>query len=439
LLVILISTQETKEQDTVHLKVFLTFNKFYSKVIRRFGEIKKLNLEITLINEYPFSLYSGMLPGVISQQYTIHQAMRDNKKLIEFAGGKLINSRAISIDWKEKVIICEDTQEESSFFTSNNFETLNEKKLIKVEFDVLVIDVGSVARKNGIEGVDEYTIPTRPISKLIYRIENFEKNYKKDNLKVNVIGGGAAGLEIALCVQSRFKKTLPLVKTQMEILDRNSNFEKGLGSISLAKKIHSALIARKIETKFNCKVMKIEEGSLIMSDDSKISFDLCLYASGSQAPPFIKESGMKIDENGYLLVNSKLQSISHPNVFAAGDCISFEGGPSNECFFIKLVVAKAGVYAVREGPILADNVISYIDHCLEKKNLSLQLYTPQTGFLKILNLGDGTAISDYYGWAIEGWAMWSLKDYIDQKFMNTFPMCLVSKENFQNNKIDKIE
>jgi selenide, water dikinase len=282
-----------------------------------------------------------MLPGVISQQYTIHQAMLDNKKLIEFAGGKLINARAISIDWKEKVIICEDTQEESSFFHSQNIETLKEKKLINVEFDVLVVDVGSVARKNGIEGVDEYTIPTRPISKLIYRIEDFEKNYKKDILKVNVIGGGAAGLEIALCLQSRFKKTLPLVRTQLEILDRNSNFEKGLGSVSLANKIHSALISRKIETKFNSKVLKIEDGCLMMDDDSKISFDLCLYAAGSQAPPFIKESGMKIDENGYLLVNSKLQSISHPNVFAAGDCISFDGGPGYHCFRIKFSCCKS--------------------------------------------------------------------------------------------------
>ena len=362
-----------------------------------------------------------MIPGVISEQYEINEAMLDNKKLIEFANGKLITGRAISIDWKKKKILCEDTTEESKFFKTKKFESLEEIKTFKVDFDILVIDVGSVARNAKIEGVNEYTIPTRPISKLVYRIEEFQRNIEdKDDLKVKIVGGGAAGIEITCCLQQRFLKNYPKKNFNFEILDKNSNFEKGLNSNSLSIKTSNHLKNQKIKISFDVKISKIKQNTILLDDGKTIDFDLCIYAAGSQASPFLKESGMKIDQNGYLLVNDKLQSISHSNVFAAGDCISFEGGPK---------IAKAGVYAVREGPFLTDNVISYLDFTLKlTTKLNLKSYQPQSNFLKILNFGDGSAISDYYGYTFEGWLIWNLKDSIDKKFMNSFPMCLVKNE-----------
>eukprot|EP01080_Neovahlkampfia_damariscottae_P011596 gene11596-4839_t len=388
-----------------------------SQLIRKLGELKnkyKNSIEITLINEYPFSLYSGMIPGVISEQYTINEAMLDNKKLIEFANGNLIVGRASSIDWSKKLILCEDTTEESKFFSTKEFKDTEETNLIKVEFDVLVIDVGSVARNTEIKGINEFTIPTRPISKLVYKIEEFErKTKKKDDFKVKIIGGGAAGIEIACCLQQRFSKKCPEKNFNFEILDKNSSFEKSLNSDSLSSKTSNQLKNRKIKTTFNVNISEIQENDIIFDNEKSIDFDLCIYAAGSQASPFLKKSGMKTDDHGYLLVNDKLQSISHPNVFAAGDCISFDGGP---------IVPKAGVYAVREGPFLTDNILSYIDYSLKKNSTKLKLksYLPQSNFLKILNFGDGTAICDYYGWSFSSWLIWHLKDYIDKKFMNTF-------------------
>lgn len=58
--------------------------------------------------------------------------------------------------------------------------------------------------------------------------------------------------------------------------------------------------------------------------------------------------------NDYFRVNDYLQSTSHPNVFGGGDCITMETYAQNN------FPPKAGVYAVREGPFIAQNIVRYI-------------------------------------------------------------------------------
>ena len=75
---------------------------------------------------------------------------------------------------------------------------------------------------------------------------------------------------------------------------------------------------------------------------------------------------------------------------------------------------KAGVYAVRSGPIVSQNVMKYLD------GTPLTEYVPQTGFLALLNVGDGTSIGSKYGISFVGKWVWEMKDYIDVAFMNLF-------------------
>lgn len=75
---------------------------------------------------------------------------------------------------------------------------------------------------------------------------------------------------------------------------------------------------------------------------------------------------------------------------------------------------KAGVYAVRAGPILAQNVTNYI------QQLPLTKYIPQKGFLSLLMTADGKAIGTKFGIAFSGRWVWNMKDYIDMGFMKLF-------------------
>ena len=112
--------------------------------------------------------------------------------------------------------------------------------------------------------------------------------------------------------------------------------------------------------------------------------------------------------HGYFRVNGFLQSTSFPNVFGGGDCITME------TYADRHFPPKAGVYAVRAGPIVAANIVAFL------KQQPLQPYVPQSGFLALLMTGDGKAIGTKFGIAFVGRWVWKMKDYIDVGFMKLF-------------------
>lgn len=119
---------------------------------------------------------------------------------------------------------------------------------------------------------------------------------------------------------------------------------------------------------------------------------------------------------GFFRVNNYLQSTSHPNIFAGGDCITMES------YADKATPTKAGVYAVRAGPIIAENIINQIE------GQPLQEYVPQSGFLSLLMTGDGLCIGSKHGMGFFGKWVWQLKDHIDVGFMNLFNPKLLFKD-----------
>ncbi len=98
-----------------------------------------------------------------------------------------------------------------------------------------------------------------------------------------------------------------------------------------------------------------------------------------------------------------MRSISHPEVFAVGDCA--EWAPP---------LPKAGVYAVRMGPVLAHNLHATLG------GRALRSYAPQPRFLALLATADGRAIASRGRWSAEGHCMWRLKDHIDRGFVRSF-------------------
>ena len=75
---------------------------------------------------------------------------------------------------------------------------------------------------------------------------------------------------------------------------------------------------------------------------------------------------------------------------------------------------KAGVYAVRAGPFIAQNLINYAE------NKELVEYVPQTGFLSLMMTADRSCIGSKFGIGFVGNWVWELKDFIDMSFMDLF-------------------
>jgi NADH dehydrogenase FAD-containing subunit len=182
-------------------------------------------------------------------------------------------------------------------------------------------------------------------------------------------------------------------------------------------------------------VERVEPDKVHLSNNTYISYDLVIWATGAAPLPLLKHIDVERDSEGYMKVISialnlitlnmvkvkqTLQSVSSPFIFGAGDCVSIEGCP---------YVTKAGVYAVREGPFLIQNILQMIKQNpkmqLESSSVSLSEYVPQRGFLSLLCTGDGGAISSWKGTCSKGYLMWKLKDGIDRGFMEKF----TKKEN----------
>jgi NADH dehydrogenase FAD-containing subunit len=383
-------------------------------VIQRFMKKKQQlrSCNVSLINEFPFAMYSGMIPGVVTQNYTINEAMLNVQNLIEALGGKFICARAQSINWDNRTITCTDS-----------------KEIIHVHFDIVIVNVGSTTRL--VPGVTEFAIPTRPIAKLEERILEYEQKFiALQDIRCIVVGAGAAGVELTFCLSERFKRQLSNRTVSFTIVDTNTSFSSSLGNSSLGSRIQRIFdTSTTLDYMFNVKAEHVEQGKVHLSNGSILPFHLLIWACGAYPVELLSHLGVELDQNGFIQVNQYLQSTLHPRLFAVGDCITF----------CDKNIAKSGVYAVRQGPIIEENILKMINHFSKDENtsllatsqicssLSLQAYIPQSHFLKLINVGNKTAIAEWHGWSFgPWWILWKLKDYIDRKFMRSFPSATVS-------------
>jgi selenide, water dikinase len=153
-------------------------------------------------------------------------------------------------------------------------------------------------------------------------------------------------------------------------------------------------------------VRRLERGSADCQPDRDIDFDAAILATHASAAAWLRQTGLALDDGGFIRVDGTLRSLSHPSVFAAGDIAAVEGH----------VLAKAGVYAVRQGPVLAANLRAILARD------RLRAYRPQRRALALISTGDRQAIASYGPLAWQGAWVWQLKDWIDHRWIRRYQM-----------------
>ena len=345
-----------------------------------------------------------MVPGCVSGLYTQAQTKINLEPLANYAGVTFVNAKVASADLDGCKLLLDNGSE--------------------LVYDVVSFDIGSATRGHDeVKGAREFTIPTRPISELVTRIEEAERGIGvDDDVEVVVVGGGAAGIELAFAIKARWGKERT-GKTRVEILDSNNVLFPG-ESESCRGAVVKELSKRGIKVTHGAVVKEVREGEVELVDGRRVSFTHSIWATGAtchgELTTKLKDSGLEIDKRGWIKVDAKFRSVSHANVFAAGDCCTivddrFKAPP------------KAGVYAVRAGPILIDNLVRAVGGGGEE----LVEYSPQADFLKLLMLGDGSAIGFRFGESISGPWVWELKDMIDVGFMDLFDVETIGGEEVE--------
>ncbi len=150
---------------------------------------------------------------------------------------------------------------------------------------------------------------------------------------------------------------------------------------------------------------QVRPGELVLDDGDRLAADAVVVATGARSPSVLESLGLPLGPGGALPVGPTLQALGDADVFAAGDCAHLSWSPRE----------KAGVFAVRQGPILAANLLA------RATGAPLEPYRPQSAYLVLLSTADGGAIAGRGSYlAVEGSLIYRWKRALDLGFMKRY-------------------
>ncbi len=347
-------------------------------VLRMFGMKPEPGVRLTVVARETFTPYSGMIPGFIAGHYAHADCHIDLGPLCRMAKARLIHAPADGIDPVAQSVSMPGRP--------------------PLRYDFLSIDIGSSTAINSIPGAAEHGMPVKPLDRFLERLAARQKSLA-EGAPVIVAGGGAGGVELALAVAHRLRGKRPelaLITDTAKILPTYPP--------RVQAAMQRVLTANNIEVLTGAALAEVRPESVRLVDGTARESALTVLATGARPAAWLAETALALDERGFVAVSETLASTSHPNVFAAGDIAAFTARP----------LPKAGVYAVRAGPVLAGNLR------LAARGRRLKPFKPQNRFLSLLSCGEKSAIASYGPLALSGRWVWRWKDWIDRRWMRRY-------------------
>ncbi len=354
----------------------------HALVLRQWAMMPLPGVRITLISPQVMTPYSGMLPGLLAGHYSFRQTHIDLQKLALWAGVRYIKDQAIHID------------------PVNNHITL--KNHPTIEFDIASVDIGSTPNQS-IPGAAEFSTPVKPIARFYAQWQKIQKKIRQHAINsIAVVGGGAGSIEIILAMAYRI---LPLrdKPLQFHLLCAADNILPGYHP-QVRKRAKQQLEKYGIQIHTHFRVCQVNRGQLQGTNGQTLAADEIIWCTQASGAEWLKKTPLDPEKTGFIPVRSTLQSLYFDHIFAAGDI----------AHIVKMPCPKAGVYAVRQAPVLFDNLRAVL------LKQALKKYHPQRDFLSLLALGEKTAVGSKYFLTFSGDWVWRWKDYIDRKFMLQF-------------------
>ncbi len=335
---------------------------------------------LTVVSPEALAPYSGMVPGWLAGHY------RHDEIVIDFAA----LARAAGARWVADELHALDTAAQHVRLAGGE----------ALAFDVLSLNVGSTLRPPPLE--DARVLPLRPLSALRPAWESWLHTWcdaeRPAPLHVAAVGGGAAGVESLLAVVGHLRRLRPDRVVTAALLSRGPQLLPGLAAAA-RRAAERALAAAGVVLRLG-----------VAGDATTLAgAGLVLWATGAQAHDWQRDAtrrgGLAVSDDGFVRVDEQLRSVSHPAVLAVGDGAHWQPGEA---------LPKAGVYAVRQGPVLLANLRAALGAG------PWQRYVPQRRFLALLATGDGRAIASRGPFGASGRWAWRWKDHIDRGFVRRF-------------------
>jgi len=359
-------------------------------VLHMFAMKPMPGVRLTVICTDTDTPYSGMLPGYIAGHYSFDAVHIDLRRLAEFAGARYYRDEVVGIDRAARQVLC--------------------RKRPPVTYDALSINIGSTPQLAQVAGASEHAVPVKPIRRFNERwLALLERVCQHPGATtIALVGAGAGGVELTLAMQYRLRN---------ELLARGRNpddlmfhlFSAGpqilpTHNAKVRRAFESVLAERGVVVHLDAEVTQVAANSLQTATGEVLAADEIVWVTQAGGAPWLRETGLALDEKGFIRVHDTLQTETDPLIFAAGDCAAMLDHP----------LEKAGVFAVRMAKPLTENLRRTI---MRQRLLS---YRPQQRWLALISTGDQHAVASRGNFYARGDLVWRWKDWIDRRFMRKF-------------------
>ena len=348
------------------------------EVLRRFRQRPEPSIRITLITRAPETPYSGMVPGFVAGHYARSDINIRTDRLAGFDGCAALFGGVIRLDAGTCQVFLEDGR--------------------AVTGDIVSIDVGAVTDLSDAPHRGGQLVSVKPMDEFEKIWPSVEQRMKSEpGIQIAVVGAGAAGVELALAIRHRLQQLKEVADSTARVVLLEQN-DRILGSFSDKVRDRLTHILSKNGVEIQTGFQGFNNGSALDT------FGVLIWAAGVSPASWLSNSGLAVDADGFIAVNRCLQSISHSCIFAVGDAAGMVETPR----------PKSGVMAVRQGPVLAENILR------SARNLPLKSFSPQKEWLSLISTGDRYAVASRGNWSAEGRWVWWWKNWLDTRFIGRF-------------------
>ena len=332
------------------------------------------DVSIRLINPGSKAVYSGMVPGFVAGHFHRDEIDIDLAPLCRDSGTQLVEDRICGLDPVARTATTDSGAVHA--------------------FGIVSIDIGIVSAPPQASQTSR-ALPVKPMAGFADVWQGLAGNLPSH---ITIVGAGLGGVELALAVRHAQRAQLGDLSGSVTLIDRDTPLSSASPALRHALRKH--LDRAGIDVRKGVSVSRFLDGHLVLNDGCEIQTGLVLWAAGATAHDWLSASGLETD-HGFPLVGPTLESHSHPGVFVAGDAAAMSG----------MTVPKAGVYAVRQGPVLMQNLLARL------KERPLQAFRPQADYLKLVSLGRRAALAEKWGLCVQLPGLWWLKSRIDRAFV----------------------
>ena len=349
----------------------------HALVLRRWGMDPMPGARLTVINPGPTAPYTGMLPGHVAGHYGRDALDIDLVRLARFAGARLINGAADALDPEGRRV----------HVAGRGW----------IAYDVASVDVGVTAAMPEIEGFAAHAVGAKPLGAFAeaWRAHRDAARAGERPGDAVVIGGGVAGVELALAMAH----ALGGIDARVAVVERGGGLS-GTGARARSL-LREAMERLGVALHTYASVARVEVERVVLEDGTTIPARFVTGAAGARPHAWLAAQGLPA-EDGYLRVGPDLRVEGCRDLFAVGDCAHMVHAPR----------PKAGVFAVRQAPVLHHNLRVALG------GGSFQRFQPQRTYLKLISLGARDAVAEKGGLTLSGPWLWRLKDRIDRAFMD---------------------